>query len=248
MKRLILIAVVLSVGMALAGWRGRFDEQFAAASTAEWTPARLNPIAWYKGDGDALDSARANNGTWIGTAAYTTGKVGSAFNTKYPVGISIPSSAAPTSEITVSAWINHNKIAGIGWGVAQAAGATWASPYVNFGLAARGSNVLWRVTTQALETTSRPICVGTFFHVVGVRSAAKMSIYVNGALVRDANTTGALQAAPTQPVAIGYISPQPSQESYSGLIDDVLIFDRALTPSEIKKLYDETVKQNGEPW
>ena len=31
MKRVILLAVVLSVGMSLAGWRGRFDEQFAAA-------------------------------------------------------------------------------------------------------------------------------------------------------------------------------------------------------------------------
>ena len=33
MKRLILLAVVLSVGVSLAGWRGRFDEQFAAASS-----------------------------------------------------------------------------------------------------------------------------------------------------------------------------------------------------------------------
>ncbi len=34
MKRLILLSVVLSVGCAVAGWRGRFDEQFAAAWNA----------------------------------------------------------------------------------------------------------------------------------------------------------------------------------------------------------------------
>ena len=42
MKRLILLAVVLAVGMSLAGWRGRFDEQFAAASL----PSGPLPAGW----------------------------------------------------------------------------------------------------------------------------------------------------------------------------------------------------------
>lgn len=244
MKRAIIIAAVLAASIA----NGQMFAQLFGGET--WTPAALNPIAWYKGENNAADSIGSYNGTWNGSEAYAAGKVGYALVPAPDdrVGISIPSNAAPTTLITVSAWIKHNKASGIGWVVSQPYGPTWAGPYVNFGLATNGSNVLWRVTTHALATTSRPIYAGTFFHVVCVRSAAKMSIYVNGALVIDANTTGALQAAPTQPVAIGYISPQPASEVYSGLIDDVLIFDRALTATEIKKLYDESVLKNGGAW
>jgi hypothetical protein len=42
MKRLILLSVVLAVGFAAAGWRGRFDEQFAAASL----PSGPLPAGW----------------------------------------------------------------------------------------------------------------------------------------------------------------------------------------------------------
>jgi hypothetical protein len=51
MKRLILLAVVLAVGVAAAGWRGRFDEQFAAASTAEWLPAEYQAVEYLESTG-----------------------------------------------------------------------------------------------------------------------------------------------------------------------------------------------------
>jgi hypothetical protein len=35
---------------------------------------------------------------------------------------------------------------------------------------------------------------------------------------------------------------------FKGQIDDVLIFDRALTAEEIEKLYNESIKRNGAAW
>ena len=51
MKRLILLAVVLSVGMSLAGWRGRFDEQFAAASSTARLPAEYQAVEYLESTG-----------------------------------------------------------------------------------------------------------------------------------------------------------------------------------------------------
>jgi len=48
MKRVILIAAVLAVGVAAAGWRGRFDEQFAAASSAG---DPHTPLQWVQSNG-----------------------------------------------------------------------------------------------------------------------------------------------------------------------------------------------------
>jgi hypothetical protein len=51
MKRLILIAVVLSVGVAAAGWRGRFDEQFAAATSTARLPAEYQEVQYLESTG-----------------------------------------------------------------------------------------------------------------------------------------------------------------------------------------------------
>ena len=248
MKRLILLAVVLAVGMSLAGWRGRFDEQFAAASS-RWTPAKLNPIAWYKGDGNALDATGNYNGTWNGSEAYATGKIGKCFNiSSRNQNVAIASNAAPVVNITVAAWVKYTH-GGIGWVASQAIGETWTSPYLNFGLGVRGnSNVIWRVGIYALNTFTRPVSPDRFTHVVGVRGADKAAIYVDGVLIVDANTTAPLLDHPTQRIAIGHLAPQPVNEQFKGQVDDVLIFDRALTPDEIKKLYDESINKNGEAW
>jgi hypothetical protein len=51
MKRLILLAVVLAVGVAAAGWRGRFDEQFAAATSTARLPAEYQEVEYLESTG-----------------------------------------------------------------------------------------------------------------------------------------------------------------------------------------------------
>ena len=53
MKRLILLAAVLAVGVAAAGWRGRFDEQFAAATATSTArlPAEYQEVEYLESTG-----------------------------------------------------------------------------------------------------------------------------------------------------------------------------------------------------
>ncbi len=68
-----IIAAVLSVGCAVAGWRGRFDEQFAAAATAR-LPAEYQEVEYLQSTGTQyIDSGFVPTeqtkveAKWIGT-------------------------------------------------------------------------------------------------------------------------------------------------------------------------------------
>ena len=75
MKRVIVIAAIL----AAAGLAGA--QMFAQVFGGEtWTPAALNPSAWYTGDGNVTDSMGNYDGTWVGTEAYADGPTGQAFD------------------------------------------------------------------------------------------------------------------------------------------------------------------------
>ncbi|HWY32950.1 MAG TPA: hypothetical protein VNX46_19445, partial [Candidatus Acidoferrum sp.] len=50
------------------------------------TPPLAGLVAWWRGEDNALDSAGSNNGTWVGTAGYTNGEVGQAFDFNGPAG------------------------------------------------------------------------------------------------------------------------------------------------------------------
>jgi hypothetical protein len=69
-------------------------------------------------------------------------------------------------------------------------------------------------------------------HVAAVYSDAGNSVrlYVNGNEVLSATETGSLTVnGETLRIGIGY-----SSEAFAGLIDEVRIWDRALTPAEIQ--------------
>ncbi|HUV41749.1 MAG TPA: LamG domain-containing protein, partial [Sedimentisphaerales bacterium] len=68
-------------------------------------------------------------------------------------------------------------------------------------------------------------------HVAAVYDGSKMYLYVDGRLDAVKNASGSLKVS----TANVYIGGNPSQ-SFNGLIDDVLIYNRALSKSEIEYL------------
>lgn len=209
-----------------------------------WTPLELRPIAWWKGENDATDSVGEYAGTWAGTERYTDGMTGRAFD--FAVNNSKVDAASlylPAGAITLAAWAkvsNHrdyNKIVGAG--------------YLQ---TANGMGIHGRVSTWALQNRTGGVLAWPgvphngsteWVHVVGVRTTTNLMVFVNGVVGASIGVGGSGTPKSSMPVEIGGVVYSSSMQ---GLIDDVLIFDRALSPTEVKKLYDETVKQNGEPW
>ena len=251
MIRLILLAVVLSVGCAVAGWRGRFDEQFAAASTAEWTPASLNPIAWYKGDGNALDAMGNYDGTWYGTEAYADGPTGQAFdfNGNSWIGLGANFNFADTENFSFSTWIKAEAVIGALYTICAHYGykinkRAWRLIVYNGKLAlqtAPGGG-----PTPIAEVIGGAVGPNIWTHVAATVSGVNATLYVNGVgvsgIVSARYDTGG--DVLTKIGAVGNVS----ADFWAGKISDVLIFDRALTAEEVEKLYNESINKDGAAW
>jgi len=71
-------------------------------------------------------------------------------------------------------------------------------------------------------------------HLVFVRSGINSTIYVDGQIDKSITQTGYIVSS--SPLSIGY--DQPNSEYFPGLIDDVRIYNYALTPDQIKQIYN----------
>jgi len=73
-------------------------------------------------------------------------------------------------------------------------------------------------------------------HYVATYDGSKVEIYLNGIRVYTGTQTGNLDSGTTKPT-IGWGSVLTAYYHFKGIIDEVLIFNRALTEEEIKALY-----------
>src|SRR3989344_642295 len=83
--------------------------------------------------------------------------------------------------------------------------------------------------TSTYTSTTDP---NQWYHVAGVYDGSLQKLYLNGVLVNSKTNSGAA-ATTTQPI---YIGRNTSGQFFSGTIDDVAIWNRALTVSEIQTL------------
>ena len=84
-----------------------------ASAQTNCTPSPSGLVAWWPGDGFALDIQGANNGTLVGGVNYAAGEVGEAFNFGGANGyVSVPASPALdlTNAFTIEAWIQLNDL------------------------------------------------------------------------------------------------------------------------------------------
>ncbi|MBI2474735.1 MAG: LamG domain-containing protein, partial [Candidatus Taylorbacteria bacterium] len=98
--------------------------------------------------------------------------------------------------------------------------------------------VFFRVRTTAGDNYVRSVNtvpVGQWSNVVGVREGNLLKMYING--VQDPTTTAVFGAGLTEHLGlkIGFHLPS-SPNAFKGLVDEVGIFNRALSSNEIKDL------------
>lgn len=198
-------------------------------------PLQSGLVGWWSFDessGSLMDrSGNGNTGTWNGTGAshYTTGKFGNGggFNGTDD-WIDIPDTPVMT-EFTVAAWIKttnltHQNI------VSGYPNPAWAGFYIGTsptGNAEWFDGVNWR-------TGSIVVANGTWHHVVYIFNKGSMEIAVDGKkdLVNSSNSQYASGAINIIGAMDGV-----KQRFFNGSMDDVRIYNRALTVSEVEGLY-----------
>jgi large repetitive protein len=117
----------------------------------------------------------------------------------------------------------------------NAADQVWAIAFVS------GSGLRFRMraagNTYAINTGPSSLFGGQWYHIVGAYDGAQMQIYLNGSLMGSANASGLIGLNPQSPASIGALS--TGAQPFSGWIDDVRIYDRALSAAEVMELLME---------
>lgn len=216
-----------------------FDEDFARASQ-QWSPLSLSPVLWYKGDNNATDSSASGfTGTWSGTTAYTSGVNGAAFsfNGSSSVSKTFESSLA-TSNTTICLWMN---VAPVGIGTVRIALSMRQNApsrgYYN-GVSAANTFVHSYAYSDAGPRTlgTNAVLYSQWVHVCFVANGTNLALYINGAIV-DSRLDTYLPAT-TSSFMVGALVDGGPRLFFTGGIDDVIIFNRALTASDISKIYN----------
>jgi hypothetical protein len=249
-----LIDTVSSPGPGNWGIRARVD--YTGGTGGGTSGACVSPppnlLSWWSGDGNANDATGGNNGTLQGGATFAAGEVGQAFqfdgSTGY-VSAGNPASLQLTSAITVEAWINPH--AAPAANTMSAILTKWAQIFNvqpdsdSYGLWLRQDPTAGLQIFGAIHQagTSEPHVLGgtiplnTWTHVAMTFDSATGTFvaYVNGQAVNSLTSPGAIVTS-SRNVFIGRedsFLPRP----FNGLIDEVSVYGRALSASEIQAIY-----------
>jgi hypothetical protein len=237
-KQLIKLAIVALAfpGVALV-------RSTAHAQTCVPPPSGM--VSWYPGDGNANDIQGGNNGTLQNGATFAPGKVGQAFSFDgVDDEVVVPHNANQNtgSQITIDAWVSRNTF-GHGWSIvnkrssSNIGGYTFETTHSPF---APDNGLQWVImiggTFRSLQTPANVLTIGTFQHVAATYDGAMMRIYVDGVEKANMAVSGAIDAV-SDPLVIGR-NVVNTFDDWNGLIDEVELFNRALSQAEIQAIFD----------
>ncbi len=209
-------------------------------------------VAYWKLDessGNATDIVSSRVLTNNGTITYSAGKInngsdfGSSNTTKY---FSTADAAALdfTTGFTISLWFKRTGDSGtFSHLFLKPSNSTWVSPYFVYGVRITDTDELEAWANSSASGTATTSTGGSFGadgvwkHVVVRFDQTTIEIHVNGAEAATASNTASI-ANSAQSVVIGTRHATDTGEWYSGMIDEIGLWNRALTLTEITRLYN----------
>jgi parallel beta-helix repeat protein len=197
----------------------------------------------------AYDSAGTNDGTIYG-AAWARGIIDGALDfdgVDDYVDCGNDNSLNIIDEITLSAWVKADGKANDFEKIVMKSTINTSDPWVLYGLDfdGGGDNATkvrmfasnGTVGSYALAISTTNIQNGIWYHFAGTYNDSELKIYING--LREANTatTFSRLGINDEPVLIGVYHKDRLANQFRGTIDDVRIYNRALSAAEIEELY-----------
>ena len=235
MKTLILLLSVLFTTMSFA-------------QVPSYVPAN-GLVGWWPFNGNADDeSGNGNNGNNNGATLSTdrNGNVNSAysFNGTSSIVVNTPSfTFIENQDFSVScyAYVTPQSISDpfVGYGNIASGNYVWYlgeyNSIMKFGVAKQQS--FWSDIAIPSSTTFPEL--NSWYHIVGVKNNGVISLYINGISVGSANQIIQGAIATNLPLTFGWFT--GTGQFMNGKLDDIGIWNRALTPQEITNLYTSTV-------
>jgi len=206
-------------------------------------PGTDNLIAYYPLDIDTLDaSGNGNDGTVNGDPNFVEGIVATAMEFDGD-GDFLDCGNNPilalTDAVSISAWIKvavqgaDHKVGGNQDGANGGYKMSVYNDKIEFEIRTSGNSAVLNRSVEGGTILE----VGVWYHVVGVYSLADGYIrtYVNGELDRELETTEALGASPGA-LMIGCEPFSTGQYNFNGVMDDIRVYNKALSEDEARYL------------
>ncbi len=187
-------------------------------------------------------SVYGNNGTIYGGATPAIGKNGQALsfdgNNDY---VSVPYNATlEPADVSVSAWF---KTSANPSGDMQIASKRLFSTQGSYSLGLKQSNS-WKIEWGSYDSSWDLVYSdvsnyndGRWHHIVGVNDGMVNKLYVDGVLQTQTDSDATLTYDQDSLFIGSYNPPGPGQSWFNGLIDEVRVYNRALSPDEVGDLY-----------
>jgi hypothetical protein len=211
---------------------------FAAGKPGQM-PAGL--VALWSGEGNANDSVGGNNGTLMGSTTFAPGKIGQGFefdgNNGSGVLLGNPA-GLQLQDFTIEAWIKRSSASVVSHGSGgngNLLGCGWGG----FDFFMEWNGRLDFDKFGDVYPQYGPFITDTNFHHVALTKAGGTVVfYLDGVAHPVPNYSGTFNF--TSSIGIGY-RPDNGDNSFMGTIDEMGVFNRALSDSEIQTIY-ETVQ------
>lgn len=241
---------------ALAGGvrKGKIDSRvffplilLLAAGSNSW--GQENPpvglVGWWAAEGNAYDRVGGNHGMINGGVSFGAGHEGQAFNFDgQEAMVFVPSSDVlnfGTGEFSGALWARMSSHGGIliQKDIPGGPNSSWFLRMMNDG-------VLWfsvgaETHNDQVVAVQTPLLDGAFHFISWNRRASVLELYIDAQLVGSLfASTGDVSNEYNLLIGCGGIKPGSINLPFHGLIDEVRLFNRALTAEEIRGLYDST--------
>lgn len=235
------IAILTVTGSTLASKTATVTQQVAFPTNGL--------LAYYPFNGNANDeSGNGNNGTVIG-ASVTTDRHGNADRAYHFNGINnyinIPHTSAlmlTGVDFTISVWATHSGIDDLDktllvksdGGNINSKWVFWYKPFnAPTGLGFLASS---KTNEQSFGGFVNDILLNNWYHYCVTRTATELKFYINGGLVLT-DSHSVIISPTSADVRIGGAEVNEADQWWLGKLDDIGIWNRALTSSEVAALY-----------
>ncbi|HXG84471.1 MAG TPA: LamG-like jellyroll fold domain-containing protein [Pyrinomonadaceae bacterium] len=207
--------------------------------------SHLKPVSWWTANGDAKDSVDGNAGALQNNASLAAGKIGNAFSftggaDHIQVGNRL--SLKMTDKVSVEAWIYPT-----GNGTGGSGGGIIINKEGEYEIARFGDGTIrWAFANSQITwtwiDTGFVAPLNQWTHVAVSYGDGSVRTFANGALVHtrnysDSSTLGDVHVGEDDFRIGGRTRPSSSAQNFQGLIDEVKVYNRTRSASEIQSSF-----------
>ena len=230
----------------------------AAISTQAQTPIPSGAVGWWQAEGNARDTISGSNGVIYTGTTFVAGKVGQCFSFNGSSGCVMNNNTPPLTNVqnsfTMEFWAYPQagftilpEGGGLGnYGQSFAIFPDWGGSGGKAGagvcVGTNGISVLEHAAYYLPSVLSYTNAIYGWVHVAVVYSNKQPTLYLNGVNVRTGITSTMTTVYPSKNLGSSYDSAGgfsfQNYGPYKGLLDEVTLYNRSLSQSEIQAIYN----------